>query len=127
MKKLLAFAIFLFPVTAFTAPTPQGADYDIQVHVTHSMLVLECSSGLCNYFLHLKGTIAGKKVEVVETKLHMAVLHTGDYKARVVKTGESKTRAGQTSTASSYEDQITYEILLPDGTKRQFMLIGEEE
>jgi len=121
MKKLLALAISLFPVIAFAAPAPPAADYDLPVHVTQSKLEQVCVSGLCNYALHLTGTIAGKKVEVVETKIRMAVLHTGDYKARVAKTGEGK--AG----IASYEDQITYEILMPDGTKRQFIMVGEEE
>jgi hypothetical protein len=127
MKKSLVLGILLFPVTEFAAPAPQAADYNIPVHVTHSRLVLQCASGLCNYFVHLEGTIAGKKVEVVETRIRMAVLNTGDYKARVVKTGEGKTRMGQAGTVVPYEDEITYEFLLPDGTTRKYLLIGEEE
>jgi hypothetical protein len=127
MKKIVALAVFLFPVIGFAAPAPQAANYNIPVHVTQSTLVLQCSSGLCNYVLHLKGTIAGKKVEVVENRLRTAVLHPGDYKARVAKTGNGKTRTGQTSAAPTFEDTITYELLLPDGTTRQYLLIGEEE
>jgi len=127
MKKLLALSIVLFPVIAFATPAPKTTDYDVPVHVTHSKLVLECGGG-CVYQLHLIGTIAGTKVEIVDgTRPQSAVLHPGDYKARVVKTGGGKTRVGQASTVSSYEDEITYELLLPDGTKRQFMLVGEEE
>ena len=127
MKKLFAFAIILYPVIAFGAAAPQAADYNIPVHVTQSKLVLQCSSGICNYTDHLNGTIAGKKVEVVENKLRTAVLHPGDYKARVAKTGNGKTRTVQASAASTFEDTITYEFLLPDGTTRQYLLIGEEE
>jgi hypothetical protein len=127
MKKLLALVIVLFPVIAFTAPAPQAADYNIPVHVTRSHLVSLGGGNWVEFSPRLDAVINGKKVELFEMKIRGAVLHPGDYKARVVKTGEGKTRMGQASTASSYEDEITYEILVPDGTKRQFMLIGEEE
>jgi hypothetical protein len=127
MKKSFLLGIVLFPVMAFAGPAVQPADYDLAVHVTQSKLVLQCSSGLCNYTDHLQVTIAGKKVEVVETRFRTAVLHIGDYKAKIAKTGAGKTQTGQTVASSSYEDQITYEFLLPDGTKRQYLLIGEEE
>lgn len=127
MKKLLLLAVFLFPAIALGATTPQAADFDLTMHVTHSQLILECSSGICNWELHLHGTIAGKKVEVVENKARQAVLHPGDYKARISKSGEGKTRMGQAGAELPYEDQIIYELMLPDGTTRQFMLIGEEE
>ena len=106
MKKLVVLGLFLFPIASFAAPTSQPADYDIPVHVTQSKLVLQCSSGLCNYFAHLEGTIAGKKVELVETRLRMAVLHTGDYKARVVKSGVGKTCLLYTSLSGSFANGI---------------------
>ncbi len=132
MKKLFGLAVFLFPVIAFSAPAPVAADYDLAVHVTRSKLVLECSGGLCSYWLHVNGTIAGKNVEIIDSKPRLAVLHTGDYKARVVKMGAGKTKTRvsdvvKASPTSAYEDEITYEMLLPDGSTRQFMLVGEEE
>jgi hypothetical protein len=78
----------------------------------------------------LDAVINGKKVELFELKIRGAVLHTGDYKARIVSGGGSKTRMGQTgqaNDASTYEDTVTYEFLLSDGSKRKFMLVGEQE
>jgi hypothetical protein len=123
MKKLFALAIFLFPVIALTAPAPQAADYDLTVHVTQSKLV---SLG-GNFFPRLDAVIDGKKVQLMERHIRSAVLHTGDYKARIANAGGSKTRTGQANDASSYEDAVTYEFLLPDGSKRKFIPIGEEE
>jgi hypothetical protein len=127
MKKLLALAVVLFPLTAFAAPVPQPTDYNIPVHVTRSQLVSLGGNNWVEFSPRLDAVINGKKVELFEMKVRSAVLHPGDYKARVVKTGEGKTRMGQASAELSYEDEITYEFLLPDGSKRQFMLIGEEE
>jgi hypothetical protein len=127
MKKLLTLAVFLFPVIGFTAPAPQAADYNIPVHVTHSQLVSLGGNNWVEFSPRLDAVINGKKVELFELKIRSSVLHPGDYKARVVRTGEGKTRMGQESTVVSFEDAITYELLLPDGTTRKFQLIGEEE
>jgi hypothetical protein len=127
MKKLLLLAVLLFPAIPFAAPAPQAADYNIPVHVTRSHLVSLGGNNWVEFSPRLDAVINGKKVELFEMKISTAVLHPGDYKARVVKTGEGKTRMGQPSTVVPYEDEITYEFLLPDGTTRKFLLIGEEE
>jgi hypothetical protein len=127
MKKLIALAICLFPVFAFSAPAPQADNYDIPVHVTRSQLVSLGGGNWVEFSPRLDAVINGKKVELFEMKIRSAVLRPGDYKARIARTIEAKTQAGQAIAPSSYEDQITYEFLLPDGTKRQFLLIGEEE
>jgi hypothetical protein len=127
MKKLFALGIILIPVIAFASPAPQAADYNISVHVTQSRLIPFFGTGSPQFIPRLDAVIDGKKVQLVELRPRYAVLHTGDYKARIEKTGEGKTRAGQTGNASSYEDEVTYELLLTDGTKRQFMLVGEQE
>jgi hypothetical protein len=130
MKKLLVLAVFLFPAISFATPAPQAADYNISVHVTHSKLVSLGGNNWVEFSPRLDAVINGKKVELFELKIRSAVLRPGDYKARVVKTGESdtKSRMGQQGNPTpAYEDAVTYEFLLPDGSKRKFLLIGEEE
>jgi hypothetical protein len=130
MTKLLVLAVFLFPVIGLTAPAPQAADYNLTVHVTHSKLVSLGGNNWVEFSPRLSAVINGKKVELFEMKIRSAVLHTGDYKARIVRTGESdtKSRMGQQADPTpAYEDAITYEFLLPDGSKRKFILVGEEE
>lgn len=130
MKKLLLLAIVLFPTAVFAAPAPTAADYDLTVHVTGSHLVSLGGSNWVEFSPRLDAVINGKKVELFELKIRGAVLHTGDYKARIVSGGGSKTRMGQTgqaNDASTYEDTVTYEFLFSDGSKRKFMLVGEQE
>lgn len=127
MTKLFTLAFFLVPVVAFGAAAPQATDYDIPVHVTHSQLVSLGGGNWVESSPRLDAVINGKKVELFEMKIRSSVLHPGDYKARVVRSGVGKTRMGEAADSSSYEDQITYEFLLPDGTKRQFLLVGENE
>jgi hypothetical protein len=68
----------------------------------------------------LKVLIDGKKYTLVGSFGFMqtpALLHTGDYKARVVKE----------DTGRAYEYRRTYEFLFSDDRRRKYEVTGESE
>ena len=89
---------------------PDPYDYPVTVHVAHARLI-----GAPNTMLHLDAVIDGKSVEL-ETNAG-ALLHTGDYKARLVSDDEKK--SGWFSKS--------YDILFSDGTHVIFSEVAESE
>lgn len=121
MKKII-FTIFLIVPTPTLAQKPNPAEYTIPVHVRSSRLVEFCSdvtggSNICGWEQQLSVTINGKKYDLQSGTHAKALLHVGDYKARIV---EDKSQR-------YYEYVRTYEFLFPDGLTRKYFLVGETE
>jgi len=89
---------------------PDPYDYPVTVHVAHARL-----TGAPNTVLHLDAVIDGKSVELEAAA--GALLHTGEYKARVVSDDEKK--SGWFSKS--------YDILFSDGTHVIFSEVAESE
>lgn len=111
-RKNVVFALILVLPSLLYAENPNPSDYSVVVHVQSSRLVVD-HDGVAQ---DLTATINGKHVELEGTPLQQYVLRTGDYKAKVVKDEHSR----------SYEYQMTYEILFPDGKTRKFLVVGED-
>jgi len=84
--------------------------YNLTVHVAHARLMGQPSA-----YLHIDAVIDGKQVEL-ETSAG-ALIHTGDYKARVVSDDEKK---------SGWFSKV-YELLFSDGTHMAFNEVAESE
>jgi hypothetical protein len=116
MNRFTGLAILLAAsaVWASDKEKPNPADYSIQIHVQASRLVDICAPG-CAWVPHLMVIIDGKKYELSDTITRNDLLRVGDYKARILK--DERT----------YEYLRTYELLLPDGWPRKFVVVGEFE
>ncbi|MGA9672618.1 MAG: hypothetical protein WBQ94_25605 [Terracidiphilus sp.] len=118
MKELILAIMLLSPALAWAAP--KAAEYTVGIHVIASHLVNECDSVLgrtaCGKKLHLNAVIDGKKFEL-DGGIDDYLLRVGDYKGKMV---EDEPQVGG-------EYLRKYEILLADGTKRKFEVIGETE
>jgi hypothetical protein len=88
-------------------------DYPVMVHVAHARLTGAIGGGTGT--LHLDTVIDGKTVELEAGA--GALLHTGDYRARVVSDEEKK---------SGWFSK-TYELIFSDGTKVVFTEVAESE
>ena len=62
---------------------PLAPDYNLNVHVTSSRMVMERGGGA--HFQKVKAVIDGKKYELESIEAPNALLMPGDYKARIVK------------------------------------------
>ena len=119
MKKLVL-VLLLFPTTLLYAakPQPNPADYTITVHVVFSRSTQPYGEGvkLCAPTSELEAVINGQQVELQAT--NTGVLALNDYKARVIPT------RGVPKNANASDIYLTYEFLLPDGTTRDFYVVG---
>lgn len=84
------------------------------VHVQSSRRVGE--DKINNGYEFLSVVIEGKKYELESTHGD-AILRTGDYRAKVSEYEHSR----------SYEYNMRYELLFPDGKTREYKVVGEEE
>jgi hypothetical protein len=89
---------------------PDPLDYPLTVHVTHARL-----EGTPLAFLHVDAQIDGKRVELQTGAT--GLLHTGDYRGRIVT--ESGGKSGWFSRS--------YELLFSDGTRVVFTEVAESE
>ena len=101
------------------AKRPDPLDYPVTVRVSHARLVRPFASvggdqGASSY-LHLDALIDGKHVELEANAA--ALLHVGDYHARLVT--NSETKAGFFSRS--------YDLLFSDGTHVLFNEVAESE
>jgi hypothetical protein len=113
MKKLLLAFLLLTPSLTFAEkPKPNPADFTITVHVQSSNLVdrFTFSTQVIDVIIN------GKKYELAANGVTV-VLPTGDYKAKISSDKPSKTG----------EYYRVYELLLADGSSRQYGVIGESE
>jgi hypothetical protein len=88
------------------------SDYNLNVHVSSSRMVLERGGGA--HFQKVKAVIDGKQYELESIAPPNALLLPGDYKARIVKDHHS----------SEADVWRIYEFQLPDKKPRQFLMIG---
>jgi hypothetical protein len=110
MKHALA-VLFICSALAW-AGSADAPDYNLNVHVTSSRMVMERGGGA--HFQKVKAVIDGKQYELESIAAPNALLMPGDYKARIVKDHHSS------------EDDVwrIYEFQLPDKKPRQFLMIG---
>jgi hypothetical protein len=93
--------------------------YPITVHVTATHWFMAPSVTGAAARLDLSATISGKKYEM-EASLDQGgatLLRLGDYPAALIRDTHK----------TSYEFSQTYQLLMPDGTKQNFDVIGESE
>src|SRR5690348_15691934 len=102
--------------SAFTYAIPSTADYTVTVHVSATRMVRYGNSTA--HHQNLAVTIDGKKLELESLDLPNSLLMLGDYKAKIVKD-----RRG----TGEYDSWRVYELLLPDGKTRQFVVVGQSE
>ena len=124
MKDLLALLLLAPAIALAEKPTTNPADFTVAVHVQSSHIRYQCSdvtngSSFCLWNQELSVTIAGKKYELttVRGSRNPAIIHAGDYKAKVLKEDTSK----------SDEYQRSYELMFPDGQVADFQVTGEPE
>jgi hypothetical protein len=114
VKHLAIAFFFLLSAVALAAPNP--SDYNINVHVSATRMVLESNS--LAYRQNLNVVVDGKKYELESVDRSNALLMLGDYKARLVK---------DQHWAATYDSWRVYEFLFPDKKTRQFLVVGESE
>ena len=107
---------FLFLCSALAWAVPSESDYNINVHVTATRMVLEGNS--LAHHQNLSVVIDDKKYELESITAPNALLMPGDYKAKLLKDQHS---------AGTYDSWRVYEFLLPDKRKRQFLVVGQSE
>ena len=119
MKKL-ALALFLVQTTflcAATKPSSNPADYPLIVHVVFSRYTPGVLGALG--YQQLDTIIDGQQVELQsEGNSGMGVLTLGDYKAQLSKTTWIPKHS------NGYDIFLVYRFLLPDGTIRDFDVVG---
>jgi hypothetical protein len=106
MKHLLVVLFFCSTLTAAAAP-----DYNLNVHVGTSRMVLEGNSSA--HHQNLDVVIDGKKYQLESIDATNTLLMPGDYKARIVKDHHG----------ADYDVWRVYEIQLPDKKVRQFLMV----
>ena len=115
MKKI-ALALFLMQTTflcAATKPSSNPADYPITVHVVFSRYDFH------NTCQQLDTIIDGQQIELQsEGTSGMGVLALGDYKAQFSRTTWTQKHP------NGYDNYVVYRFLLPDGTIRDFDVVG---
>jgi hypothetical protein len=122
MKKILIAMLLFTPSLAVAQKAaPGSAEYTIAVHVQGSQLVNVCGSdskgSSCGWMQKLTVTIDGKKYEIEDGSERRDLLHTGDYKAKILKD----------ETTRPYEYRRIYEFQFADGKTRKFIVVGEFE
>jgi len=116
MKKIILAAMLMAPAFAL-AETPNPADYNVNVHIQSSHLLVVCPSGTnCGNVQYLNTVIGGKKFELSRW-VDGNVLRIGDYKARLIE--------GKQPRAEEYTR--SYEFLFSDGKTGTFAVVGESE
>lgn len=117
MKKIVAAILLLMPLLACAEkPKPNPADYTIDIHVRASRLVSPAAIGGSVTAQHLTAVINGRTCELEDSGWNKYLLRVGDYKARIV----------EDKTTGTYGYLRIYEFLFPDGSTRQFTVVGED-
>jgi hypothetical protein len=118
MKKpaLSLFSILLLPalLSAGAAPKPNPADFTVLVHVVFSRSITQVQGGSRQ---ELRGTVDGQEVELTSYSTS-GVLRPGDYKARLLPNLNGPKHP------NFFDEFVGYDLLLPDGTTRDFALTG---
>jgi hypothetical protein len=112
MRKVVFAILLALPALALGEKAPNPAEYTITVHVQSSRLADEI--GLTRAQL-LKVVIDGKNYQLESNLGGLNLLRVGDYKAKVLPDKHTWT----------YEYELKYEFLFPDGKTREFIVVGE--
>jgi len=107
---------FLFLCSSLAWAIPGETDYNINVHVSATRMVLECNSS--GHHQKLNVVIDDKRYELESIEAPNSLLMLGDYKARLLKDLHG---------AGTYDSWRVYEFSLPDKRKRQFLVVGQSE
>lgn len=99
------------------APVP-AADYTLNLHVSSSERIASCASKPGWPCQHIFATVDGKKYELETLVVPFVFFALGDYPARLIS---------QKPQPNGYDQNVTYELLLPDGKARQFAVVGVSE
>jgi hypothetical protein len=110
---IIAFLLFC---SALAWAVPSAPEYNVNVHVSATRMVLEGKS--LAYHQNLSVIIDNKKYELESIDATNVLLMLGDYKARLVKDHHG---------TGSYDSWRVYEFLFPDKRTRQFLVVGESE
>ena len=92
-----------------------ASDYNVNVHVGTSRMVLEGNSSA--HHQNLDVVIDGKKYQLESLDATNTLLMPGDYKARIVKDHHG----------SDYDVWRVYEFQFPDKKVRQFLMVTVTE
>lgn len=120
MKKLAIALLLVQPafLCATTKPSSNPADYPLTVHVMVSRYIT-AQPGIDGY-QQLDAIIDGQRVELQsEGGSGQGVLALGDYKAQLSHTGFIPKHP-----PNGYDSFVVYRFLLPDGTIRDFDVVG---
>jgi hypothetical protein len=113
-NRLFAFLLCV-SVSLWAAPQAKPAEYNINIHVSASRMVVHGDSP---YYQLLNTTIGGKKYELSSIGPPQRLLMLGDYKARLVSDEHFK---------GNYDSWQVYEFQFPDGETRKFLVVGQLE
>ena len=116
MKQALCAFLLSFSMFGWAAPQGQPAEYNINVHVSASRMVLEGDSTLHHQYLNVM--IDGKRYELHSIGGPQALLILGDYKARLVTDEHGK---------GGYDWWQVYEFRFSDKKTRRFLVVGQLE
>ena len=121
MKKALLVILLLAPLFAW-AEKPNPTDYTTDIHVQSSRLVMYYGdvtqgSSVNSWTQDLSAVIGGKKYELLGSIKGTYLLRVGSYKAKILKE----------ETKGTYEYDLTYQFLFPDGTTRNYLVVGEQQ
>jgi hypothetical protein len=115
VNRLLTLCTLLFPL-ALRAQTPSA--YNLTVHVVGSSIGEECAGHACEHSQNLRVTIDGQKYELQsDTLLAKGVIALGDYPGRLITDEHKPTK----------EFTREYTLQFPDGSTRNFQVIGVTE
>lgn len=122
MKNLLLVLLLLAAAPAWAEKAPNPVDFTIAVHVQSSHIIDVCrgssSTVRCGKLQQLLDVVIdGKKYELRSKDDFDSVLRTGDYKAK----------GWEIIPPGTIEYHRELELLLPDGTARKFLVVGESE
>jgi hypothetical protein len=121
MKTVLAAVITLLSFSSMAMaekPKPNPADFTVAVHVVFSHYITTVSSG----YQQLDTVIDGMQVEL-ECDSALGVLLPGDYKAKRIDPANGS-NAFFPKHPDGFDIFRLYDLLMPDGTSREFYVIG---
>lgn len=115
MKIIIVFLALLSPSCAWAHPS--RATYPITVNVVATHWHMRPFVSGPQQVLDVKAIIGTGHYELqsVVIQAHTVLLTLGNYPARLIRDSHEK----------SYELSQTYELLMPDGTKQDFVVVGE--
>jgi hypothetical protein len=115
VKKITLTVLLLFSTFAWAGANPDPSEYNVNVHVAASQMVIEGTAIAHSQKLNV--VIDGKKYELKSDSRPNALLALGDYKAKIVRDDHRM----------AYDSYKVYEFLLSDLKTRKFIVVGQTE